>query len=634
MATSSYENFLNMTVQSLQDYLTVRGISVSGYKKAELVARAFSAAEMKLPIVMSCEEQAEVLKKDYDEKLKYFHLPDPKQISSNQRIDDLTSWPPITLGNIFQYILSNREFNTEYIGKYKDQKAYSYFDSGFVGEILTSKTANCIFLFCNVRASMAINEEKDLWVAVQPDGKILTAWCSCMAGASGCCNHVIAAMYKVEYACIQGFCSPACTSIPCGWNKSTKTVIEPKRIADIVVRKKLRSTKAERSNREEARMAALNEFDPREKVQQKMTDERLSMLLNGLRDSNPRAVLFKSIEGMAVDFKKCCNLTVTSIANEVACIDQGKEEKVTLFLKKLCFTEEECTAVERSTRDQSRSKEWIEHRKGRLTASKHHDYYTKVKTIIKSRTVVKPKTTPLVAHLLYQDKKLDNSAAIKWGRTKEEDALKAFYAFEATKHAEFKVEKAGLFLDKHRAYIGASPDSIMYCKCHGKSVVEIKCPYNIKDRKIADGVKQCDFLAMEENTIVLKKSHKYYTQINSQIALSHSTCGYFVVWTTEDILIQQIEFDEMHWLSVSTNLEIFFKSYVAERVLGINPVTYCGSCEKVLLEENEIAENELDLRSICCDKCNCWYHLKCQALDDVVDGEWLCLLCLTNIADD
>ena len=32
-----------------------------------------------------------------------------------------------------------KAFDKEYIGKYKDQKAYSYFDSGFVGEILLSK---------------------------------------------------------------------------------------------------------------------------------------------------------------------------------------------------------------------------------------------------------------------------------------------------------------------------------------------------------------------------------------------------------------------------------------------------------------------------------------------------------------
>ena len=47
-----------------------------------------------------------------------------------------TKWPVITIGNIFALILKNKEFNMEYIGKYKDQNAYSYFDSGFVGLVL------------------------------------------------------------------------------------------------------------------------------------------------------------------------------------------------------------------------------------------------------------------------------------------------------------------------------------------------------------------------------------------------------------------------------------------------------------------------------------------------------------------
>ena len=51
----------------------------------------------------------------------------------------MTVWPKVNLGNIFEYILRMKEFDKEYIGKYKDQKAYSYFDSGFVGEILVSK---------------------------------------------------------------------------------------------------------------------------------------------------------------------------------------------------------------------------------------------------------------------------------------------------------------------------------------------------------------------------------------------------------------------------------------------------------------------------------------------------------------
>ncbi|CAB3990489.1 RNA-directed DNA polymerase from mobile element jockey [Paramuricea clavata] len=276
-----------------------------------------------------------------------------------------------------------------------------------------------------------------------------------------------------------------------------------------------------------------------------MTNECLTLLLNGIQKSNPTAVLFKSIEGMSIDSVTCHNLTVINIANEVSIGCQDKDEKMTTLIKKLCFSDKEYAATKSCTKLQLSNG-------GNAEKKKH-------------------------------------------------------YALEATKHIDFKLEKSGLYLDKNRAYIGASPDGIMYCKCHGKAVIEIKCPFSIKDSKIADGYGKCDFLTLEDDSIVLKTSHKYYTQINSQIALSNSTCGYFVVWTSQDILVQNIEFNKNHWEAVSTNLEIFFKSYVAERILRLNPIEFCGSCEKVLFEENEIAENELDLRSICCDQCNCWY---------------------------
>ena len=59
---------------------------------------------------------------------------------------------------------------------------------------------------------MRIHNENEVWVVSNPDGMIITPWCSCMAGASGCCNHVIAVLYKVEYANANNFCSSACTS--------------------------------------------------------------------------------------------------------------------------------------------------------------------------------------------------------------------------------------------------------------------------------------------------------------------------------------------------------------------------------------------------------------------------------------
>ena len=91
--------------------------------------------------------------------------------------------------------MKNRDFNdTDYIGKYKDQKTYSYFDNGFVGPVLWYEykdykptSRNIVLFFANVRASFNINTEKSLWIAigkqVTENFEILSADCTCMAGA-------------------------------------------------------------------------------------------------------------------------------------------------------------------------------------------------------------------------------------------------------------------------------------------------------------------------------------------------------------------------------------------------------------------------------------------------------------------
>ena len=47
----------------------------------------------------------------------------------------MTKWPSVDLGKIFSYMLKLKEFDAEYIGKYKDQKGYSCYQSGFVDSI-------------------------------------------------------------------------------------------------------------------------------------------------------------------------------------------------------------------------------------------------------------------------------------------------------------------------------------------------------------------------------------------------------------------------------------------------------------------------------------------------------------------
>ena len=95
---------------------------------------------------------------------------------------------------------------------------------------------------------------------------------------------------------------------------------------------------------------------------------------------------------------------------------------------------------------------------------------------------------------------------------------KGFHTKEAVKHIKIKLEKAGLFLHKNRAYIGASPDGIMYCKCHGKSILKVKCPNNVHNSFIREDINVLSFQQIMVRLPSIKDiniAHKLFNRYNS-----------------------------------------------------------------------------------------------------------------------
>ena len=111
---------------------------------------------------------------------------DPKCYPANVWRKDVAQWPLLDLGKIFEYILENRDLGNDYIGKYKIQKAFSYFKSGFVGAIecvIEPHHANTVILRARVIPSQSVRDQpRELLVAIKMNGSLLTAWCSCSAG--------------------------------------------------------------------------------------------------------------------------------------------------------------------------------------------------------------------------------------------------------------------------------------------------------------------------------------------------------------------------------------------------------------------------------------------------------------------
>jgi len=148
-----------------------------------------------------------------------------------------------------------------------------------------------------VTASQKIHESKQLWIAFD-ETNILTAWCSCMAGAYETCNQIIATLYKMDYANSKGWCNPACTDQPCQWNKSSKKELQPKRIQDLAVRKHLAttSTTSKASDQELRRMADLDVFDPQISSTRSHDPKLFAELLENVKILETDAVIFKCVE--------------------------------------------------------------------------------------------------------------------------------------------------------------------------------------------------------------------------------------------------------------------------------------------------------------------------------------------------
>lgn len=61
------------------------------------------------------------------------------------------------------------------------------------------------------------------------------------------------------------------------------------------------------------------------------------------------------------------------------------------------------------------------------------------------------------------------------------------------------VENSGMVINPLWPFIGASPDGTITCKCCGRGVLEIKCPYCYRGLSI-------EAAATEDNKFCLKKS--------------------------------------------------------------------------------------------------------------------------------
>ena len=76
------------------------------------------------------------------------------------------------------------------------------------------------------------------------------------------------------------------------------------------------------------------------------------------------------------------------------------------------------------------------------------------------------------------------SKATEWGISNESIARHMYYKMKRTSHKDFSVKEGGLFIDVDCPILGASPDAMVTCACHSPGILEIKCPWALRDLTI------------------------------------------------------------------------------------------------------------------------------------------------------
>lgn len=207
-------------------------------------------------------------------------------------------------------------------------------------------------------------------------------------------------------------------------------------------------------------------------------------------------------------------------------------------------TDFEILRIEKRTRQQSANSLWHKIRNSRITASICHN-------IVQTTKAQNYCVSYARNHIL---NKPINSAAIKWGKSKEKLALE-----EHNNSQNVKFQSCGIFIDKVYNFLAASPDGINSTKT---KVIEIKCPYSIRT-ELPENASYIEFGK-------LKRNHPYYTQVQVQMHVTGVHLCDFVVWTTKGTLVDEIKYDA-DFMKISLQfIEMYFKKCFAPTYVELN----------------------------------------------------------------
>ena len=179
---------------------------------------------------------------------------------------------------------------------------------------------------------------------------------------------------------------------------------------------------------------------------------------------------------------------------------------------------------------------WQELRRFRLTGSNFGKIYHALNSSNEDYTMIRS--------ALFDPEDLNSIPAIRWGMEHE---LQAIESYQSKTH--YSIKETGLWLF-HNACLGASPDGLVYAGDQFVGIIEVKCPYRLREFQITsddDMAMQLNFLTSDNH---LTKSHAYYHQVQAEIYATKAAWCDFFVWCPSGYLNIRV-YPDLIWQTIT-----------------------------------------------------------------------------------
>ena len=441
--------------------------------------------------------------------------------------------PPIEAIDVFSYlVLSTSYYTLQQFRNFKSLQAYNQMISGFITSVQGKVFGDNVLITGKVRHSQKMNEPPiPVWIITNKQGTVMSAHClTCQAGLGESCSHVASVLFYVEaWTRING--KLACTQVKCSWllptyvNEVTYAPVKDinfksaKRLKDELEGKIDNITTPVVNNTPKDSPTA-----SRTSSASVPTNEETGAFFAKLNETNVKPAILSLISPYSDQFVlKSHQIPTLSDLYDPANLKLSYPE----LLKKcsgidVSLSDDEITLIEEDTRDQAKGAAFFKHRAGRVGASMSHSV-AHTNPALPSQSIIKTICYPQLF-------KVDNPA-VRHGCKNESKAINAYSNVMSVSHKDFMVTKCGIFIDREKPWMHATPDFLCSCSCCGEGCGEIKCPYSIENNDFESyAQKGSSCLKKVDGTFYLKRTHNYYYQVQQQINITGRTYCDFVVY--------------------------------------------------------------------------------------------------------